>query len=154
MGPAVTPLENSWRFEDERYDESPTSWELDKTTANPSELVALRRALRAWCESIGMGPDGTDSVMIAVGEVLTNAFLHGAPPVRLRAWTTGRAARIHVQDLGSGPLPHTVGYRRPASQTDPGFGLWLARQLTDVLTTHSGPAGTTVDLRFSVPHMP
>jgi anti-sigma regulatory factor (Ser/Thr protein kinase) len=133
---------------------APDMPQYDKTIVGPGELVPLRRALRAWCGSRGMGRDATDSVMIAVGEVLTNAFLHGAPPVRLRAWTTSRAARVQVQDRGGGPIPHTAGYRRPAALTDPGFGLWLARQLTDVLTTYSGPAGTTVDLRFSIPHMP
>jgi anti-sigma regulatory factor (Ser/Thr protein kinase) len=98
-----------------------------------------------------MDRDDTDSVMIAVGEVVTNALQHGVPPVRLRAWTTEHAARVNVCDRGRGPIPDTAGYRPPGPGSERGVGLWLTRQLTDVLTTRSDAAGTTVELRFPIP---
>jgi anti-sigma regulatory factor (Ser/Thr protein kinase) len=89
-----------------------------------------------------------DGVVIAVGEAVTNALEHGAPPVRVRAWTTDGLARVHVHDRGSRSIPATAGYHRPTPEFDRGYGLWVARQLADVVTTHPDHTGTTIVLDF------
>ena len=43
----------------------------------------------------------------------------------------------------------TAGYGPPATPTSPGMGLWVARQLTDVVHTRAGSThGTAVELQF------
>jgi len=113
----------------------------------PGELVVFRRLLRRWADLHEMGEPAGD-VMIAVGEAVTNALQHGTPPVRVRAWTADRLARVHVHDRGLAPIPATAGYHRPPPELDRGYGLWVARQLADVITTHTDRGGTTITLDF------
>jgi anti-sigma regulatory factor (Ser/Thr protein kinase) len=126
----------------------PAVAQLDSEVTAPGELVLFRRLLRRWAETHGMGGDDADGVVIAVGEAVTNALEHGAPPVRVRAWTADGLARVHVHDRGLTPIPATAGYRAPSPELDRGFGLWVARQLADVVATHSDHAGTTIALDF------
>jgi anti-sigma regulatory factor (Ser/Thr protein kinase) len=131
----------------------PASVQLDYQVTGPGELVLVRRLLRRWAEIHGMGADA-DGVVIAVGEAVTNALEHGSPPVRVRAWTADGLARAHVHDRGSRLIPATAGYRRPSPELDRGHGLWLARQLADVVTTHCDRAGTTIALDFPLAGRP
>ena len=70
--------------------------------------------------------------------------------MRVRAWTADGLARVHVHDRGLAPIPATAGYHRPARVLDRGHGLWVARHLADVVTTHTDRSGTTVTLDFPV----
>ena len=83
-----------------------------------------------------------------MGEAVTNALQHGAPPVRVRAWTVDGVARVQVHDRGRTPIPATAGYHRPPPGHGHGHGLWVARQLADVITTHTDDAGTVITLDF------
>jgi anti-sigma regulatory factor (Ser/Thr protein kinase) len=83
-----------------------------------------------------------------VGEAVINALQHGAPPVRVRAWTVDGVARVQVHDHGRTPIPATAGYHRPPPGHGHGHGLWVARQLADVITTHTNDAGTVITLDF------
>jgi anti-sigma regulatory factor (Ser/Thr protein kinase) len=127
----------------------PAAVQLDFEVTDPGELLWGRRLLRGWAEIRGMGGEDTDDVLIAIGEAVTNAVEHGTPPVRVRAWTADGLARVHVHDHGTTPIPATAGYRRPHHEFDRGYGLWVARQLADVVTTYSDPAGTTIALDVS-----
>jgi anti-sigma regulatory factor (Ser/Thr protein kinase) len=122
--------------------------QLDVSLAGRAELVVFRRLLRRWAELQGMGGEDTDDVVIAVNEAVVNALRHGAPPVRVRAWTDGGRARVHVHDCGLAPIPATAGYQRPNAESDRGYGLWVVRQLADVVTTSTDRGGTTITLDF------
>ena len=95
-----------------------------------------------------MGRRDADDVVSAVGEAVTNGLQHGTPPVRVRAWAADRLARVQVHDRGLTSVPATAGYQRPAPELDRGHGLWFARQLADVVATHTDHGGTTVTLNF------
>ena len=68
--------------------------------------------------------------------------------MRVRAWTADRLARVQVHDRGLTSIPATAGYQRPAPELDRGHGLWFARQLADVVSTHTDRGGTTITLDF------
>ena len=95
-----------------------------------------------------MGRRDADDVVSAVGEAVTNGLQHGTPPVRVRAWTADRLARVQVHDRGLASIPATAGYHRPSHEANRGYGLWIARQLADIVTTHTDRGGTTVTLDF------
>jgi two-component sensor histidine kinase len=57
---------------------------------------------------------------IVANELVTNAFRHGAPPIRMRL-DTGRETRLRVEDGGAGD--------RPAAR--PGLGLSLVRRMVE-----------------------
>jgi len=125
----------------------PAAVQLDLPVTGPGELAVVRRLLRRWADLHGTGEHAGD-VVVAVGEVVTNALQHGRPPVRVRAWTADGLARVHVHDRGQGPIPATAGYHRPVRVLDRGYGLWVARHLADVVTTHTDRRGTAITLDF------
>jgi len=125
----------------------PAAVQLDVAVTGPGELVLFRHLLYRWADRAEMGEYAGD-VVVAVGEVATNALQHGRPPVRVRAWTADGLARVHVHDRSLAPIPATAGYHRPPPEHDRGYGLWVARQLADVVTTHTCRRGTTVTLHF------
>jgi anti-sigma regulatory factor (Ser/Thr protein kinase) len=112
------------------------------------DLGELRRRLRSWGASCGMGGPDTDDIVIAVDEIATNALEHGKPPACVRGWTTPDALFVQVDDQGRASIPATTGYQRPSTDARRGRGIWIARHLADVMTTHTGPTGTTVAMRF------
>jgi anti-sigma regulatory factor (Ser/Thr protein kinase) len=125
----------------------PAAVQLDLPVTDPDQLVMFRRLLRRWTDLHEMGDHAWD-VVSAVSEAVTNGLQHGTPPVRVRAWTADRLARVQVHDRGLTPIPATAGYHRPAPELDRGHGLWFARQLADVVATHTDRGGTTVTLDF------
>jgi anti-sigma regulatory factor (Ser/Thr protein kinase) len=125
----------------------PAEVQLDLPVTDPGQLVVVRRLLRRWADLHEMG-EHTDDVVSAVGEAVTNGLQHGTPPVRVRAWTADGLARVQVHDRGLASIPATVGYHRPPPEATRGYGLWVARQLADVVTTHTDRGGTTITLDF------
>jgi len=95
----------------------PAAVQLDLPVTDPDQLVVFRRLLRRWADLQGMG-DHAWEVVSAVSEAVTNGLQHGAPPVRVRAWTADRLARVQVHDRGLTPIPATAGRRtRPTEAT-------------------------------------
>ena len=113
------------------------------------DLGELRRRLRSWGASCGMGAPDTDDIVIAVDEIATNALEHGKPPACVRGWSTPDALFVQVDDQGRASIPATTGYQRPSTDARRGRGIWIARHLADVMTTHTGSTGTTVAMRFA-----
>jgi anti-sigma regulatory factor (Ser/Thr protein kinase) len=145
----------------------PHGVELDAQLTALGHLRVLRRLLSAWTASSGMHRDDADAVLHAVGETVTNALQHRArqigqhdapqqhgAPVRVRAWRSGETARVRVNAMGAAPMPATTGYHRPNTAQDHNAGLWIARQLADIVTIHTGQAGTTVELHFPLTPQP
>lgn len=126
----------------------PEPVELDIELTSAEELSALRHRLRTCAASEYMGPNDVDLMLVAVGEVVANALQHGRPPCRIRVWQSGWVVYVRVDDHGHGLGLATAGYRRPATPSTGGVGLWMARQLTDVVHTQASAAGTTVELQF------
>jgi anti-sigma regulatory factor (Ser/Thr protein kinase) len=130
---------------------APVDLDLVVHLASADDLGKLRRQLRSWGASCGMGDEDTDDIVIAVDEIATNALEHGQPPACVRGWTTPDAWFVQVDDQGRDCIPATTGYRRPRTDARRGRGIWIARHLADILTTHTGPTGTTVAMRFARP---
>jgi len=126
----------------------PAAVQLDVEMIGPGELVVFRRLLRRWAQVQVVNNNDADGVVIAVGEAVANALAHGAPPIRVRAWTADGLGRVHVHDRGSQSIPASAGYQRPPQRLEHGFGLWIVRHLADVVTTHSDHTGTTIALDF------
>jgi anti-sigma regulatory factor (Ser/Thr protein kinase) len=78
---------------------APTPIRLDL----PADLTALQAARRALA---AMQPN--DNARLVVGELVTNAVLHGAPPIRLSAIPLGTRLFIEVSDgrRDLGPAAH------------------------------------------------
>ena len=97
--------------------------------------VDARRAAREMLDGMSVAADATENIIGALSEVVTNAGLHGRPPVRVLGWVLDRAATFTVSDHGEGPSDPEVGLR-PAERAagEGGYGLWLARQMCSEMT--------------------
>jgi anti-sigma regulatory factor (Ser/Thr protein kinase) len=95
----------------------------------PAELTAVRNArdmVRGAAAALALTEDGLDTANLIVSELVTNALLHGAAPVRLRVRSSGPRLYIEVAD-GARYRPH----RRVARETDEnGRGLELLQALS------------------------
>jgi anti-sigma regulatory factor (Ser/Thr protein kinase) len=121
--------------------------------ADPPDSPALRREVHALAVAAGFGERAAD-VTLALAELLANALEHGRPPVTVEGWFDGRLV-VEVTDSGPG-LDRDAIWRThpPHPDGDRGRGLWIVRQLVDVVTVSSGPGGTSVHMELSPePHI-
>ncbi|WP_426513884.1 ATP-binding protein [Dactylosporangium sp. McL0621] len=86
----------------------------------------------------------------ALNEVLTNAYLHGRPPVDVTVWLTADRVEGRVTDRGPGFDDPLAGYRPGSGGTRTGSGLWLARQACDDVDAWPAPEGFTVRLATAI----
>jgi anti-sigma regulatory factor (Ser/Thr protein kinase) len=105
------------------------------------EAEARRARLAEW---------QVQQLLAAVGEVAQNAFAHGSAPVFVTAWEEHESFVCQIEDDGAGIVDLAAGYMLPTNGND-GWGLWLARQLTDSLEVGRGPYGSAVRLTIHRP---
>ncbi|HVT66123.1 MAG TPA: sensor histidine kinase [Trebonia sp.] len=121
-------------------------WSAGLMTADG--LPPLRQGLRDWARQHGFTSPGVADVMLAVNEVATNGVLHGEPPVAVYAWRHRDTLIVQSDDSGGIPIPPAAGYEPPVPGRYGSRGLWLARQLADVVQTHTAGGRTSVRLFF------
>jgi anti-sigma regulatory factor (Ser/Thr protein kinase) len=96
-------------------------------------LDASAATARAAVRDIGFGQarltgDEVESLVLATHEAVTNAAVHGRPPVTLRAWVAPGRVVVTVTDVGPGPGDPFLGLRYSLDRQ----GMWLCHQLVDV----------------------
>ncbi len=126
----------------------PATVDIGVALLDVDDLSQVRSAVAEWSREGGFADRAIGDVVTAVSEVATNALMHGAPPVRLRGWRHGQTLVVQVGDAGGRPIPPDAGYRHPGDSAGRGLGLWLARQMADLLTTHTVAGRTSVRLYF------
>ncbi|MEV6599868.1 MEDS domain-containing protein [Actinoplanes sp. NPDC051346] len=126
---------------------TPPATDVDLTVWDFDELGGCRAAVARWAAQHHFAPAAVRHVIAATSEVVTNGLHHGRPPVRVHAWTQDGTLVVHVEDQGGQPVPADAGYRRPAILAG-AAGLWIARQVADVLLTRTEGGRTTVRMYF------
>jgi anti-sigma regulatory factor (Ser/Thr protein kinase) len=121
--------------------------------ADPAEIAAVRVAVRDLAVRGGFAERAGDLVL-ALDEVIANAQEHGRPPIRVEAWADGRLV-VEVSDAGAGfDRARVWSTHPPPALGRRGRGLWIIRQLTDLVSVSSGADGTTVRIELSPdPHI-
>ncbi|GIE46727.1 hypothetical protein Ani05nite_02610 [Amorphoplanes nipponensis] len=127
--------------------EPPPVTDVDITVRRAEDVASCRAAVARWATAQHFVPTAVGQVVAATNEVVANGLRHGRPPVRTRAWSQDAMLIVDVEDQGGRAIPAHVGYRPPVIPAD-SAGLWLARQLADVLVTHTGDGRTTVRMYF------
>lgn len=95
------------------------------------ELAAARRTIQDIGASVGLGAEAVDELALALTEALTNALVHGHPPVRLRVFHEGTALTCEITETGGGFDDPLAGFMRATANAEGGRGLWLLRHLCD-----------------------
>jgi anti-sigma regulatory factor (Ser/Thr protein kinase) len=120
-------------------------------TAPASELLdpmphRLRSAISQAAEGLISGHQAHD-LLLAASEAVTNARVHGAPPVIARIWTGEGRIVVQVRDSGTGPADPFTGFFPREQQEESGRGLWLVHQLDVDAALIPAEEGFTVRLR-------
>ncbi|MEU8202885.1 sensor histidine kinase [Streptosporangium sp. NPDC049046] len=98
------------------------------------ELGRLRALVTDHASRAGLGRDLISSLVLSVSEMAANSVEHGAGHGRASIWTAGGEIVCEIADSGGGdldvPLP---GYLPPEPGSPRGYGLWISRQLCDLV---------------------
>lgn len=114
-------------------------------TFSPWQLIDLRTMVTEATVTAGLGTDRADDFVLAVNEAASNAVEHGYGIGLLQLWQQDDQLICEVHDTGSldEPLP---GLRPPHPSSLRGRGMWIARQLCDLLHVWTDSYGTHVRL--------
>ncbi|MFE9688288.1 ATP-binding protein [Micromonospora sp. NPDC005806] len=108
-------------------------------------VTALRHSVTSCARAAGLDGQRLDDFVLAVNELITNAVRHGGGQGWLRLWRQAEELICEVADHGHGISVRRLSDRsRPAADTAGGWGLWLARELSDAMAVETGAAGTVV----------
>jgi len=124
--------------------EAPHVAERDPT---PGEA---RRTITALAKATFLDAATVERLLLAVSEVVTNATVHGAPPVDLRGWATDDRIVVTVRDHGPGPDDPFVGFL-PRRDQPGGLGLWITNQACSRVALLPEPEGFTVRITVGAP---
>lgn len=117
-----------------------------------ADLPSVREAIREAGARAGVQGPRLEQLVLAANEIVTNALVHGAPPVSVQVWSDGQRLVCQVADKGPGVHDPLAGYRPPALDEGPEgqMGLWIARQLCDELELLAGGSGLTVRMTLTL----
>lgn len=117
------------------------------------QFGAARRAATEAAGMLGLSEEAGDDFELATAEALSNALRHGERPCRVRVWATPQHVVLRVDDRGAGDDIATKGFDPPdpANVHVGGMGVWMIRQLADVVHIDIGAAGTAVEVQFPRP---
>ncbi len=128
-----------------------TEPELDLVDIAPA---AARDAVTRVSGATSLCSADVSGLVLATTEAITNAMVHGEPPVRVRIWIAPQRMLVAVTDRGAGPANPFAGLT-PAGDAyvgRGGLGLWLAHQMCSYVSFGRGPEGFTIRLFAGAPH--
>ena len=116
-----------------------TAFDSVTLPAEARNVGIARRTLSEVMSRSGADAD-VDAAVLALSEIVTNAFVHTGAHVTVRVWSATTGTRVEVEDSGS-RLPVL---RRYADTAGTGRGLHLVEELTDRWGAHQRGGGKTV----------
>ena len=121
---------------------------LEMKLTEVSDLAVARRRVTDVARILGLAVADIQLAEVAAGEVIANAFRHGIMPGQVRVWGSDGAVTVRVDSSGPGEAVATSGFQPPDLAGGSGAGLWVARQLADVVNVEIRSDATIVELQF------
>ncbi|WP_460366397.1 anti-sigma factor RsbA family regulatory protein [Actinocorallia lasiicapitis] len=100
--------------------------------------------------AIGFGLGACMPLVMAVNEVATNVIRHGGGHGSLLVWSDGDSVICDVLDPLGRLEDKFLGFLPPDPDKSGGAGLWLVRQLCDMVEIRSGETGTMFRLTVRI----
>ncbi|GAA2614989.1 sensor histidine kinase [Actinomadura fulvescens] len=111
-------------------------------------LVQARQVAADIAVRAGLGTAAVGDLEIAVNELAANSVRHGGGRGTLEVWVD-TALVCQISDAGR--LTDPLAGREPVGLSgNGGRGLLMVNHIADLLRTHTGPDGTTIQARFSL----
>jgi anti-sigma regulatory factor (Ser/Thr protein kinase) len=117
--------------------------------ATVSDLSSARRFVTEHALLAGLSSERAGDLCVAANEVLSNAVVHGGGVADLLLWSQDGRFICQIEDRGHGVADPLAGYHPPSGDAWSGRGLWLSRQLVDLVQiAPRPPRGTSVRLQI------
>lgn len=96
--------------------------------ADAGQVARARHLLSASLDDWRIGADARETTLLLVSELVTNAIVHGTPPLRLVAFPVQSGVRVEVHDSNPASMPALRGAQ---SEHPGGRGLRIVEALAD-----------------------
>lgn len=117
------------------------------TFAGSAALRGIRASAKRHGFEAGLDTERIDGLVLAIGELVSNSIEHGAGHGTLAWWVEPGRLVAGIHDPGHMSTT-TPGLRRPPARSVRGRGVWLARQLSDVVHLWTTVDGTHARLEI------
>jgi anti-sigma regulatory factor (Ser/Thr protein kinase) len=114
-----------------------------------SDLSQVRALVLKQAREAGLAEGRANDLVLAVSEVAANTLRHTQSSGTLAIWHDEDEVVCEIHDEGTIADP-LVGRRRPAPDANGGHGLWIVRQVCDLVELTSDASGTTVRMHMSL----
>jgi anti-sigma regulatory factor (Ser/Thr protein kinase) len=114
-----------------------------------SDLSQVRALVLQHARAAGLTESRANDLVLAVSEVAANTLRHTKAPGTLAMWHDADEVVCEVRDEGTITDPF-AGHHKPAPGASGGHGLWLVRQVCDLVELTSDANGTTVRMHMAL----
>jgi anti-sigma regulatory factor (Ser/Thr protein kinase) len=129
---------------------SPTSDAMYHTYR--SDLSQVRALVLQQAREAGLAEGRANDLVLAVSEVAANTLRHTRSSGTLAIWHDEEEVVCEIRDEGRITDPH-VGRIKPSLDASGGHGLWIVRQVCDLVELTSDANGTMVRMHMALrPH--
>ena len=114
-----------------------------------SDLSQVRALVLERAREAGLAEGRANDLVLAVSEVAANTLRHTQGPGTLAIWHDADEVVCEIRDSGTISDPQ-AGQRKPPPGASGGHGLWLVRQVCDLVELISDASGTTVRMHMAL----
>jgi anti-sigma regulatory factor (Ser/Thr protein kinase) len=114
-----------------------------------SDLSQVRALVLQQAQEAGLAEGRANDLVLAVSEVAANTLRHTHSSGTLAIWHDAIEVVCEIHDEGKISDPE-VGRHRPAPDATGGHGLWIVRQVCDLVELTSDANGTTVRMHMTL----
>ncbi|WP_283137367.1 sensor histidine kinase [Rhizohabitans arisaemae] len=115
------------------------------------ELKNLRDFVTYHALRAGLPRNRTSSLVLGVAEIANNAVEHGSGHGAAYLWTDDGEFVCEIVDPAGTAPSRFPGYVPPVPEAPRGYGMWITRQLCDLMEIRVDALGYRVRLRMRVP---
>jgi anti-sigma regulatory factor (Ser/Thr protein kinase) len=114
-----------------------------------TDLSQVRALVLQHAKEAGLPESRANDLVLAVSEVAANTLRHTQSSGTLTFWRDQDEVVCEVRDGGTITDP-LAGRNRPAPDASGGHGLWLVRQVCDLVELNSDASGTTIRMHMAI----
>jgi anti-sigma regulatory factor (Ser/Thr protein kinase) len=114
-----------------------------------SDLSQVRALVLRRAREAGLTESRANDLVLAVSETAANTLRHTRSPGTLVIWHDAEKVVCEIHDEGTITDPF-AGQHKPPPDASGGHGLWLVRQVCDLVELTSDASGTTVRMHMSL----
>jgi anti-sigma regulatory factor (Ser/Thr protein kinase) len=114
-----------------------------------SDLSQVRALVLQQAREAGLAEGRANDLVLAVSEVAANTLRHTQSSGILAIWHDNHEVVCEIHDGGTITDPE-AGRHKPALDASGGHGLWIVRQVCDLVELTSDANGTTVRMHMTL----